>query len=58
MTEHAADQHADDHAHADPDGPIRETAPMQEFGTREIGLGIVILVIGLVVTFGLPLVLL
>jgi hypothetical protein len=33
----------------------RETAPMSEFTARQIGIGAVVLVVGLVVTFAIPL---
>lgn len=32
----------------------RVTAPMQDYGNREIGIGIAVLVVGLIVTFLLP----
>jgi hypothetical protein len=55
MDEHDGhDEHG--HDHSDP-GPDRETAPMQAYGSREVGLGAAITVIGLVVVFGLPLLL-
>jgi hypothetical protein len=52
--------HADDHAehehhpHGDEeDGRI--TSPMQDFTTGQVGIGFVVLLVGLAVTFGLPL---
>ena len=35
----------------------RVTAPMQEFGMREVGVGFVVLAVGLAITLGLPLLL-
>lgn len=34
----------------------RETAPMSEFTVRDVGIGIVVLVVGLLVTVAIPLV--
>lgn len=64
------DEH-DDHAHGgarpdyDPENvelpsrapPLRSTAPQSEFTMGQVGTGIVVLLVGLVVVFGLPLVL-
>jgi hypothetical protein len=33
----------------------RQTAPMGEFTTGDVGLGVAVFVVGLVVTFGIPL---
>ena len=44
-----------DHDH-EPDPDARVTSPMQEFTTRQALLGAVILVVGLVVAFGVPLI--
>ena len=33
----------------------RTTAPMSEYGSREVGLGVVVFAIGIAVTFGVPL---
>jgi hypothetical protein len=55
---HAHDDHAhDDHAHDDHGGgeDERVTSPMQDFSTSQVGVGLVVLVVGLVVVFGLPL---
>lgn len=38
------------------DPEIRQTSPMRPFTTGQVGIGFVVLVVGLVVTFGLPLV--
>jgi hypothetical protein len=53
MADHAHDDHGDDHDHEDDDG--RVTSPMQEFSTSQVGVGLAILAVGLLVTFGLPL---
>ncbi|MFB6092018.1 MAG: hypothetical protein ABEK02_03295 [Haloquadratum sp.] len=37
------------------DGDGRVTAPMQDFGTSEVTTGLVVLVVGLLVVFGIPL---
>lgn len=58
-----ADHHGEHDAHADhghgrdvEEGTIvRETAPMQSFRTRQVWIGLAVLLVGLVVTFGLPL---
>jgi hypothetical protein len=51
----------DDHGHGHEDwanpGPDRETSPMQQFSTRDVGVGVAVMLVGLVVVFGLPLVL-
>lgn len=36
----------------------RETAPMSEFGTGKAAIGIIVLVVGLAISFGVPLFLL
>jgi hypothetical protein len=51
--DHADHDHAD-HGHGD-EG--RVTSPMQEFTTGQVGLGVAVLAVGLVLTFGLALVL-
>jgi hypothetical protein len=45
----------DHHPHSDGEG--RVTSPMQEFTTGQAGVGVVVLLVGLAVTFGLPLLL-
>jgi len=52
------DAHADHehHPHGDEE-PGRVTSPMQEFTTGQVGVGFVVLLVGLAVTFGLPLLL-
>ena len=58
-----ADDHDHDHDHDDgheandhgETGETRVTAPMQAFTDREVGIGIAVLVVGLVLTFGLGL---
>lgn len=53
--EHTHD--GDDHdAHGADEGLDRVTSPMQAFGSREVGIGLVILAVGLIVTFVIPLV--
>ncbi|WP_410765149.1 hypothetical protein [Haloferax sp. DFSO60] len=47
--------HDDHHDHGDEDG--RVTSPMQDFTMSQVTTGIVIFVIGVAVTFGLPLLL-
>lgn len=43
----------DDHDHDDRgDDEGRTTAPMQEFTTGQVGIGVAVLVVGLVLTFG------
>jgi hypothetical protein len=52
--------HTDDHAehehhpHGDEEDG-RVTSPMQDFTTGQVGIGFVVLLVGLAVTFGLPL---
>ncbi|MFA1610361.1 DUF7550 family protein [Halobellus rubicundus] len=43
----------DDHGHDEDEG--RVTAPMQDFGMSQVTTGLVVLVVGLVVVFGVPL---
>ena len=55
MADHA-DDHADHEHH--PHGEEEEgrvTSPMQEFTTGQVGIGFAVLLVGLAVTFGLPL---
>jgi hypothetical protein len=47
----------DGHGHGDAEAE-RVTAPMQSFTTAQVGLGAAVAVVGLLVTFGLPLLLL
>jgi hypothetical protein len=51
------DHHAGDHGHDDHQGggDERVTSPMQEFSTSQVGVGLAVLLVGLVVTFGIPL---
>ena len=46
----------DDHAH-EPDPDARVTAPMQEFGSREVGIGAVMTLLGLLLAYVVPAVL-
>lgn len=47
------DDNEDEH---DPDA--RVTAPMQEFTSKQVGIGFLVLFLGLVIAFGIPLALL
>lgn len=51
MDDHA---HGDDHSDHQSDEE-RVTSPMQEFTSSQVGIGLAVLVVGLVVAFGLPL---
>jgi hypothetical protein len=57
MSEHAADgqEHHADHEHApdESDGLHRVTSPMQEYSMGQVGTGVAVLLVGLVLTFGL-----
>jgi len=52
---------ADDHDHAEPavtpalGRGDRSTAPQSEYGLRDVGVGLAVLAVGLVATFGLAL---
>jgi hypothetical protein len=52
------DHHSGDHDHEHHEGEQegRVTSPMQEFTMGQVTTGFLVLVIGLVITFGLPLV--
>ena len=50
------DEH-DDHGHGDEYDEGRVTSPMQEFESSQVTTGVVVLVVGLVVGFGIPLLL-
>jgi len=57
--EHAHDDHGD-HAHADHDAPYateRTTAPQSAYTTRDVAVGAVVAAVGMVVVFGVPLLL-
>ena len=41
----------------EPDPDERVTSPMQEFTTKQVGIGIAVLIVGLAIAFGVPLVL-
>jgi len=48
---------SDDAAHEEHvSGELRTTAPMQEFTMGQVWIGLVVLAVGLLVVFGLPLV--
>ena len=57
MSEHAEEghEHHAEHEHAAHESAAegRVTAPMQEFSTGQVGVGLVVLVVGLLLTFGL-----
>lgn len=45
----------DDHSHdPDPDPDERVTAPMQEFGGREVGVGAAVTLVGLLLAYVVP----
>jgi hypothetical protein len=52
------DDHNDDHAdHGhDVEGLNRVTSPMQDYSMSQVGIGFAVLVVGLAVTFALPLI--
>lgn len=45
----------DHDTHADETDDGRVTSPMQSFGSREIGIGVLVAAVGIAVTFLLPL---
>jgi hypothetical protein len=48
------DDHSDhDHPNSDDEG--RVTSPMQDFSTGQVGVGFAVLLVGVAITFGLPL---
>lgn len=47
--------HADHDHHPDESEEGRVTSPMQPFDAAEVGVGFVVLLVGLAVTFGVPL---
>jgi hypothetical protein len=50
------DDHADAHGHDDGhDHGGRSTAPQSAYTLREVGIGLAVTAVGLVVTFGVPL---
>jgi hypothetical protein len=51
MSDHAPDEHHEG------EEPGRTTAPMQGFSMGEVTTGLVVLAVGLVVVFGVPLIL-
>ncbi|MFB6303300.1 MAG: hypothetical protein ABEH78_10640 [Haloferacaceae archaeon] len=54
---HGHEDHGhDDHGHGD-DEDHRVTSPMQEFTSSQVGIGFAVLLVGLAVTFGVPLLL-
>ncbi|WP_380677357.1 DUF7550 family protein [Salinigranum sp. GCM10025319] len=58
MADHAHDDHGGDdhgHGHGGDEDDGRVTSPMQEFSTSQVGVGLAVLAVGLLVTFGIPL---
>jgi hypothetical protein len=54
-----ADDHSDDHDEThghDVEGLDRITSPMQDYSTSQVGIGLAVLTVGLLVAFVLPLV--
>ena len=49
------DDHSDHEHHGDEEDDGRVTSPMQDFSTDRVGIGLVVLLVGLAVTVGLPL---
>lgn len=45
----------DDHDDSDGEPGERSTAPQSEYGTREVAIGLAVMLVGVAVTFGLPL---
>lgn len=45
---------SDDHDHDHGDATGRVTAPMQDFSTRQVGAGFLVLLVGLAVAYVLP----
>lgn len=43
----------DDHSH-EPDPDARVTAPMQEFGSREVGIGAAVTLVGVLLAYVVP----
>lgn len=43
-----------DHSHEDSDGLERVTSPMQQYSTKQVGVGLAVLAIGLLLTFVIP----
>lgn len=52
-----AEAHDDSHDHEAHGDEGRVTSPMQAFGSSEVSTGLVVLAVGLVVVFGIPLLL-
>jgi hypothetical protein len=61
MSDHTSDDHEHDHGHGHGDHGDEEaervTSPMQSFTTTQVGLGTAVAVVGLLVVFGVPLLL-
>lgn len=54
--EHPDTESGATHGWVEPVGP-RTTAPMSDFSGRDVGIGLAVFIVGLVVTFAIPLVL-
>lgn len=39
----------------EPDPNVRVTSPMQQFGAREVGIGVAVLLVGLLIAYAVPL---
>ena len=46
----------DDHSH-EPDPDARVTSPMQEFGSREVGIGAAVTLVGVLLAYVVPILL-
>jgi len=57
MSDHDDEHHDETHGDAPAGEDHRITSPMQSFTTSQVGTGLVVLVVGLVVVFGVPLLL-
>jgi hypothetical protein len=56
MADHGSDRPEYDPAEPTPparEPPLRSTAPQSDFTARQVGIGLIVLLLGLAVTFGL-----
>ncbi|MFC4358703.1 hypothetical protein ACFO0N_12200 [Halobium salinum] len=51
----AEDRDGSPHNHSDNPATGRTTSPMQAYSTKEVGIGFAVLLVGLLVVFGVPL---
>jgi hypothetical protein len=51
----AEDRDGSPHDHSEDSEPGRTTAPMQSYSTKQVGVGVAVFVVGLLVVFGVPL---